>query len=149
MPSLPTSPPKDAPSFGCASPLVVEVTNEPSTPGDPPVRGDPPVQDQGQAKPQVRVHPLSPCAHTSLEAPHAPPWQARTGFVITEDHTSVWLRNKAEEASALNGAQVDYQEEVEVLNEATSSFGTVFYLIKAGRKKGYVRAVNVKISDLP
>ena len=74
------------------------------------------------------------------------PWQVRKGIVKTMDGDTLWLRGKAEDTSTLNGAQIDNMTEIEVLEEVTSSLGTLFYLIKEGkRKKGYVRASNVQL----
>ena len=73
------------------------------------------------------------------------PWQVRKGIVKTVDGDAVYLRGKANEMALLNGAQVDNEEEIEVLEETTSMLGTAFYLIKAGRKKGYVRASNIEM----
>ena len=50
---------------------------------------------------------------------------------------------KGEESSPLNGASLDNKDERGarlVLETFTSAFGTDFMLVKAGRKKGYVRA---------
>ena len=61
-------------------------------------------------------------------------------IVKTPDDDAIQLRMKGEESSPLNGASLDNKDEVLVLETITSAFGTDFMLVKAGRKKGYVRA---------
>ena len=89
----------------------------------------------------------APAPHADIRVPPTPPLPAfRKGITKTMDGDPLWLRGKAEETAALNGAQIDNMVEIEVLEEATSSLGTLFYLIKEGkRKKGYVRASNIEL----
>ena len=61
-------------------------------------------------------------------------------IVKTPDDDAIQLRMKGDESSPLNGASLDNKDEVLVLETITSAFGTDFMLVKAGRKKGYVRA---------
>lgn len=61
-------------------------------------------------------------------------------IVASPDDDAIQLRMKGEETSPLNGASVDNRDEVLVLETITSVFGTEFSLVKAGRKKGYMRA---------
>ena len=61
-------------------------------------------------------------------------------IVKSPDDDAIQLRMKGEESSPLNGASLDNKDEVLVLETITSAFGTDFMLVKAGRKKGYVRA---------
>ena len=62
-------------------------------------------------------------------------------YVKSPDGDSVQLRIKGEDTAPLNGASVDDKDQVLMLEKVTSAImGTEFALIKAGRKKGYVRA---------
>lgn len=62
-------------------------------------------------------------------------------YVKSPDSDSVQLRTKGEDTSPLNGASVDNKDQVFMLEKVTSAImGTEFALIKAGRKKGYIRA---------
>ena len=61
-------------------------------------------------------------------------------IVKSPDDDAIQLRMKGEESSPLNGASLDNKDEVLVLETVKSALGTDFMLVKAGRKKGFVRA---------
>ena len=71
--------------------------------------------------------------------------QVRKGVVLRADGENfpTELRISGREDAATNGALLDNGDEITIIREVTSQDDIPFFLVKAGRKCGFIRAEHI------